>query len=102
MAKSILTSTQIKILNFLSKKDVFQRNFYFTGGTALAEVYLHHRKSEDLDFFSETEIDKISLTSLAKAISKEIQADTQDIQESYNRNLLYFNVKDEVIKTEFT
>ena len=30
--------------------------FYFTGGTALAEFYLHHRLSEDLDFFSEDPI----------------------------------------------
>ncbi|MFH1233514.1 MAG: nucleotidyl transferase AbiEii/AbiGii toxin family protein [Patescibacteria group bacterium] len=26
-------------------------NFYLTGGTALAEFYLHHRLSEDLIFF---------------------------------------------------
>ncbi len=26
--------------------------FYLAGGTALAEFYLRHRKSEDLDFFS--------------------------------------------------
>jgi predicted nucleotidyltransferase component of viral defense system len=29
------------------------RRFYLTGGTALAAFYLHHRLSEDLDFFSE-------------------------------------------------
>lgn len=29
--------------------------FYLTGGTALAEFYLMHRKSNDLDFFTSTE-----------------------------------------------
>ncbi|MBI3615527.1 MAG: nucleotidyl transferase AbiEii/AbiGii toxin family protein [Candidatus Omnitrophica bacterium] len=29
--------------------------FYLTGGTALAQFYLHHRKSQDLDFFTVTE-----------------------------------------------
>lgn len=28
--------------------------FYLTGGTALAEFYLKHRKSNDLDFFTQT------------------------------------------------
>ncbi len=102
MAKSILTETQTKILNFLSNKSFFQDNFYLTGGTALAEFYLHHRLSEDLDFFSELEIDKFSLTSLAKEISMVIGAETQDVQESYNRNLVYFNIKRGVLKTEFT
>ncbi|MEK7617497.1 MAG: nucleotidyl transferase AbiEii/AbiGii toxin family protein [Patescibacteria group bacterium] len=52
------------------KKDEFLRStFYFTGGTALTLIYLHHRESEDLDFFSEqpfdTQItlDKVSLWS---------------------------------------
>jgi len=29
--------------------------FYLTGGTALSAFYLHHRKSNDLDFFTTTE-----------------------------------------------
>ena len=29
--------------------------FYLTGGTALSYFYLHHRKSNDLDFFTSTE-----------------------------------------------
>ena len=30
--------------------------YYLTGGTALAEFYLHHRLSEDLDFFTTSEV----------------------------------------------
>lgn len=30
---------------------VLAPNFFLTGGTALAVFYLHHRESNDLDFF---------------------------------------------------
>lgn len=33
------------------------KRFYFTGGTALSAIFLHHRESEDLDFFSEENFD---------------------------------------------
>ena len=31
--------------------------FYLTGGTALSAFYLHHRLSEDLDFFTESDVE---------------------------------------------
>ncbi len=49
---SILTENQKNILNIVAKDSFLSSQFYFTGGTALAEVYLQHRISEDLDFFS--------------------------------------------------
>ena len=51
MAKTILTERQRQLLNLLSQESYIQQNFYLSGGTALAEYYLHHRLSEDLDFF---------------------------------------------------
>lgn len=42
--------------SFAKDKNLSQK-FYFTGGTALSAVYLHHRESEDLDFFSESDFD---------------------------------------------
>lgn len=52
MKEVILTEKQTVVLHFISKNDILKSGFYFTGGTALAELYLHHRLSEDLDFFS--------------------------------------------------
>lgn len=47
----ILTNIQRKLLREISHvPDGGQ--FYLTGGTALAEFYLKHRRSEDLDFFT--------------------------------------------------
>lgn len=40
MAKSILSDFQKKILAVLSEDTVFVKEFYLTGGTALAEFYL--------------------------------------------------------------
>lgn len=47
-----LTSVQKQVLNALSKSTL-RKKFYWSGGTALSAVYLHHRKSQDLDFFSD-------------------------------------------------
>ena len=47
----ILTAFQKKVLEFFSSvKD--SKYFFFTGGMALSEFYLGHRKSFDLDMFT--------------------------------------------------
>ena len=51
---SILSDNQKKIFSLLSKEKIITDNFYLSGGTALAEFYLNHRLSEDLDFFTDT------------------------------------------------
>ncbi len=102
MAQTILTPTEKQILAILAKDKQFVKNFYLTGGTALSEYYLRHRLSEDLDFFSEEEIDKIWLNILAKKIKRIIGFDRLDIQESFNRNMVYFSSRSAQIKTEFT
>ena len=52
--KSILTPIQRHCLEiFVHLPD--QEQFYLTGGTALAEFYLAHRLSFDLDFFTDKE-----------------------------------------------
>lgn len=48
-----LTERQQLAIDSLAKSPLADR-FYWTGGTLLAVRYLHHRLSEDLDFFSET------------------------------------------------
>ncbi len=101
MAGTILTPTQKIILDLLSQDKIFTKNFYLTGGTALSEFYLHHRLSEDLDFFTETEIDKIWLNTISAKIAKTIKA-KKDLQESFNRNLVFFTVDNQLVKTEFT
>ena len=49
------------------------KNFYLTGGTALAEFYLKHRLSEDVDLFSESEINTLIIESFLKSISQKLK-----------------------------
>ncbi len=66
MGKSILTPDQKRLLEYISKDPKITDKFYLTGGTALAEFYLQHRLSEDLDFFSETEFAYFPFSHLGK------------------------------------
>ncbi|MBI5729257.1 MAG: nucleotidyl transferase AbiEii/AbiGii toxin family protein [Candidatus Magasanikbacteria bacterium] len=49
----MLSKNQRRLLKVIGDSRTICQYFYLTGGTALAEYYLHHRYSEDLDFFSE-------------------------------------------------
>lgn len=102
MAQPILTKRQVGFLKQLSQIQELTQKFYLTGGTALAGFYLQHRFSEDLDFFSETEIDVETLNVFLKTIQPEFPFQEVDFQQSYNRNLFFLHFDDEVLKTEFT
>lgn len=51
---SIITPLQKTVIKSLANIEIF-KHFYLTGGTALAEFYLNHRYSDDLDFFTASE-----------------------------------------------
>lgn len=55
MGKNILTTKQLDFLELVSKDKQITSSFYFTGGTVLAEFYLKHRLSEDIDLFTDKE-----------------------------------------------
>lgn len=86
--KSILNERQARLLEILRGERIFREKFYFTGGTALAEYYLHHRLSEDLDFFAEEEIDVLWLATLAKKLKGGSGASASSLEQSFNRNLV--------------
>ena len=102
-AQTILSKNQQLLLKLIGKNKNICRFFYLTGGTALAEFYLHHRLSEDLDFFSEEEIDSQIVFSFLKSIGNSAGIKKIVAQQSFNRNLFFLHLKDgEVVKTEFT
>jgi len=102
MAKTILSDNQIKILEAISNDNEICQNFYLTGGTALAEYYLKHRLSEDLDFFSEKEFDIQAINIFFAKNKKLLEIKKVDIQQSFNRNLIFLYLKNDIIKIEFT
>src|SRR6059036_1225209 len=52
MDSKVLTSLQERVLVALFENGLGDRGYYLSGGTALAEYYLQHRYSDDLDFFT--------------------------------------------------
>lgn len=99
---SILSNNQKNILLLLSKEKIISDNFYLSGGTALAEFYLNHRLSEDLDFFSEKEFDPQAISAIFKKIQKNAGIKSIKYEQSFNRNLFFLELKNDFIKTEFT
>ena len=102
MAQKILNQKQIRLLQFISQNKFLQANFYWTGGTALATLYLGHRLSKDLDFFSEKLLaDELILYHINKL--KQV-FDIKKIRylKDKNRQIfsLYFHDRD-IIKLEF-
>lgn len=69
MGKTILTSAQRKFLDCLQSFPEITTWFYFTGGTALSEFYLHHRLSEDIDLFSESQVNDREIDNFIKKIT---------------------------------
>ena len=98
----ILTENQKKILAFIADDKVIAGSFYLSGGTALAEYYLRHRLSEDLDFFAEKEFEPQAISAFFKKI--EVEAGIREVtyEQSFNRNLFFLDMDADRIKTEFT
>ena len=99
---SILTKDQNSFLDLFSKDKSIFNNFYLTGGTALAEFYIPYRYSDDLDFFSETEVDTQSVFTAIKKYKKQLKYKNIEFNTSFNRNLFFLDFGNYVFKTEFT
>lgn len=99
---TILSQNQRRLLETIAKEKPITDAFYLTGGTALAEYYLHHRYSEDLDFFSPDEFPIEGITAILKKIGQSIGIENMRFEQSFNRNLFFLTIVDEEVKTEFT
>lgn len=83
MAKTTLTVQQQLLLDFISKQKNITGKFYLSGGTALAQYYLYHRLSEDLDFFSLEEVNPLSVQISLKNIQDKAGITKIDFQQSF-------------------
>ena len=92
MAISVLSRQQSLALKVIAASPL-AKDFYFTGGTALAHFYLHHRRSEDLDFFNHQEFSVTDVTFALQTLKAPLGYKTIDVQTSLNRNIyqLRFN-----------
>lgn len=101
MEQEILKEWQKKTLQFLAAKPEF-KSFYLSGGTALAAYYLHHRISDDLDFFSYVAIDGIFIQELAQEIKTVLAATDVHFSKIYDRHQFFYRSNDTEVKIEFT
>lgn len=77
-------------------------DFYLSGGTALAGYYLHHRESDDLDFFSRNGFDTVFIHSFVEQLKILLSANSVRFEKLYDRNQFFFALKNEELKVEFT
>jgi predicted nucleotidyltransferase component of viral defense system len=103
MEPKILTTQQEKFLKCVAARRNFQSLFYLTGGTALAAFYLFHRYSEDLDFFSEKEVESVEVISFVLSLRKGLKFKKAEFQTRLNRQLVFLSFPGEKeLKVEFT
>lgn len=99
--KASFTTEQQFIINQVNQNNFLKSNFYFTGGTALAGVYLHHRESEDLDFFSEERFDTLATLN---AVTKWSQKYNLEVTSTENDVVQIFSLKfpnSNILKVDF-
>ncbi len=100
--KSILTPFQAKILKEIISNQYFQKRYYFGGGTALAEFYLHHRFSKDLDFFTDQEVFHQEILALLKPKFDQMDIESFEYREQAAMKIFFFkNHGGQKIKVDF-
>jgi len=100
--KKILTLEQEEFLDLVSQEKYLCKNFYFTGGTPLSAFYLFHRFSEDIDLFSEKEINLLPIRAFIGKIQKNLKLEKIDYRQFlglYTFQLHFPNKK--ILKVDF-
>lgn len=94
-----LSINQTVILDILKNSDLSTK-FYWTGETLLSHFYLQHRKSLDLDFFTDLQFSYEELIPFLNEVKKRIQLSKIEENKIYDR--WEFIVKNhEILRFEF-
>jgi hypothetical protein len=101
LENKILTDKQKIFISYLPQEIL--DNFYITGGTALSAFYIHHRISEDLDFFTE-EVEKIPPIEFLTGIIKKLpNIRNTHYERLFDRRIFSVDFQDgDTLKAEFT
>lgn len=94
-----LTLLQRKTLDLFAETSLC-RQFYWTGGTALAVAYLHHRKSQDLDFFSDEQFSVEDVTEFVQSLKDKIGLKFVEAHRVFDRREFFLH-NDEEVRLEF-
>lgn len=94
-----LTNSQKTTLSLLSKSPLSDK-FYLSGGTLLACHYLKHRRSEDLDFFSQEQFSFEEVNQFIQQLKKRMGFKKVEYQKIFDRHQFLLENK-ESLKIEF-
>lgn len=98
----ILTPHQENFLRLVGDEKQLKDIFYLTGGTPLSAFYLFHRLSEDIDLFSEEEVNLLAVRSFVGKVQKKLGLVKIDYKQYFGLHTfqLYFS-ETEVLKVDF-
>lgn len=85
-----------------AKNEEITQWYYLTGGTALTEFYLHHRLSEDLDFFTTSEVNNEKINEFIENLKASARIKyyvTKKISGLYQYTLFYSD--GDIVKADF-
>lgn len=99
MKSSKLSKLQKHVLTYFGR-NAFGQNFYWTGGTLLSYLYLQHRLSVDLDFFSDNLFSDDEYLIAINNLKKEVGAEKITLTSQQNRRLYLIKRDKEAIKFE--
>lgn len=93
-----LSEPQRELLRLLAESELASA-VYLTGGTALAGFYLHHRASDDLDFFFDEEIPLPIVQGFLASIPG---FSIRTFQRLFDRRIFLLDAQGAPLKVEFT
>lgn len=96
---SEISSLQKRALELFSKSPLKDK-FYWTGGTLLAYFYLHHRRSNDLDFFSDSPFVYSQIIGFIRNLKKALKLPRIDEQKIFDRREFFIHNKQK-LRLEF-
>lgn len=100
--QAIITPAQQAVLDHFGQEKALAKQFYLTGGTALAAFYLKHRRSYDLDFFSDSPVTLRAVTPFIGTIEQRLGLKPAHYQHLHDRHIFAFTTPQDDLKVEFT
>jgi predicted nucleotidyltransferase component of viral defense system len=82
------------------KRSALSGRFYWTGGTALSVVYLHHRISNDIDLFTTDEFSRTELNDFLESLKSECGLGKIEERKIHDRHEFFIHNGDE-LRLEF-
>ncbi len=94
-----LSPNQKKVLEFFAKSSLKDR-FYWTGETLLSSFYLHHRRSQDIDFFSDEPFSYNQIIGFVRDLKKQLELSKIEEKKIFDRWEFFLHNQDE-LRIEF-